>query len=73
MKEEVIKMQVGAMLRGIREKAGLSRPELGKLVGIHRNTLERYENGFDMPIATFCLICEALKTKPCKVLEGLGK
>jgi transcriptional regulator with XRE-family HTH domain len=66
-------MQVGAMLRGIREKAGLSRPELGKLVGIHRNTLERYENGFDMPIATFCLICEALKTKPCKVLEGLGK
>jgi len=40
---EVIKLDIGACLRESRKKEGLSQNELAMMVGVHRNTIARYE------------------------------
>ena len=68
-----LRLQLGGILREMREQARMSRPELGKLIGVHRNTIERYEQGFDVPVVAFVAICTALEMKPGRILDELGR
>lgn len=43
----------GAVVQALREHAGLSRQELGKLVGFSKHTVASYEMGRRMPDSTF--------------------
>jgi hypothetical protein len=58
-------------------RKGKSREWVGIQAGIHRNTVERYEKGADIPIITFIRICVALGESSAavldKVLGQLGK
>ena len=60
---------LGAELRRIRETAGLSRQQLADRSGIHRNSIERYEAGADMPVMTFIRLCVAMGESCAQTLE----
>lgn len=46
---EQINAAIGAELRGLRAKRGVSRPELSKRAGLGVSTLQRIENGERSP------------------------
>jgi transcriptional regulator with XRE-family HTH domain len=64
--------RMGAELRRIREDAGLSRQQLGERTGIHRNSIERYERGADVPIMTFVRLCVAAGASCAEILDRIG-
>jgi transcriptional regulator with XRE-family HTH domain len=53
----------------LRLKQHLSRQQVQDRTGIHRNSLERYERGCDIPIMTFVRICVALGSSCAAVLD----
>jgi transcriptional regulator with XRE-family HTH domain len=61
--------KLGGEIRRLRIEQGKSQDELGTAVGIHRNTLSRYENGTDIPVMLFVRLCVALGTHGKDVLE----
>jgi transcriptional regulator with XRE-family HTH domain len=64
--------RMGAELRHFREQAGLSRQQLGDRTGIHRNSIERYERGADVPIMTFIRLCVAMGASCGEILDRIG-
>jgi DNA-binding XRE family transcriptional regulator len=54
-----------------REAAGLTRSQLGELVGMHYDTILRLEKGERHPnLATVCDLANALELKVIALLEG---
>ena len=68
---EQFQTQLGEEIRRLREGKNKSQEQLGAEVGIHRNTLARYEAGADIPIMAFIKICLALGTHGKIVLEKI--
>jgi transcriptional regulator with XRE-family HTH domain len=66
---EEFKIQLGTEIRRLRKTKGWSQERLGARVGIHRNTLARYETGDDVPVMVFLRICTALGSHGKDVLE----
>lgn len=62
-------IQLGRELRQVREDAGLSRQQLSDRTGIHRNSIERYEAGADMPVMTFIRLCVAMGVSCPEILN----
>ena len=62
-----INAAVGAELRGLRAKRGLTRPELHKITGLGISTIQRFENGERSPdLQQLAVLLRALDT-PMKV------
>lgn len=61
--------ELGSELRRIREEAGLSRLQLEQRSGIHRNSIERYEAGADVPIMTFVRLAVAMGASCREILD----
>lgn len=58
-------------LRGLRKKKRLSQAELADLVGVHENTLRRWENGVHEPKASeLKKICEVFGITESELLSG---
>lgn len=66
---ERFQAQLGEEIRRLRVEQGKSQEELGALVGIHRNSVARYEAGADIPVMLFIRMCVALGTHGKEVLE----
>jgi transcriptional regulator with XRE-family HTH domain len=60
---------LGAAIRARRLGAGLTQEQLAVKVGLHRNSVNRYEHGDDMPIMAFVRMCVALGTHAGDVLD----
>jgi predicted transcriptional regulator len=75
--EKEFTTRLGMEIAKTRMRKGKSREWVGIQAGIHRNTVERYEKGADIPIITFMRICVALGESSAavldKVLGQLGK
>jgi transcriptional regulator with XRE-family HTH domain len=67
--KEEFQNQLGAEIRRLREAKAWSQEKLGAKVGIHRNTMARYETGDDIPVMVFLRICTALGSHGKDVLE----
>lgn len=67
--EEKFNKRLGGWLRQLRLNRELSQKELGAVVGMHRNTMARYEAGNPMPLFAFLRICEKLAVSPAEVLK----
>jgi transcriptional regulator with XRE-family HTH domain len=62
---------LGDRLRHWREKRGLTQAEVGKLTGLHRNTVARFERGILNPsVQTLARLARALEVSS-DVLLGL--
>jgi transcriptional regulator with XRE-family HTH domain len=60
--EKAINAAVGAELRGLRAKRGMSRPELSALSGLGYSTIQRIENGDRSPdLQQLARLARALK------------
>lgn len=71
MKAEQFQTELGAEIRRLREEKKWSQERLGAKIGIHRNTLARYEAGDDMPVMVFLRVCTALGSHGKDVLEKI--
>lgn len=60
---------LGAAIRARRLDKGLTQEQLAAKVGLHRNSVNRYEGGDDMPVMAFVRLCVALGTPAAEVLE----
>jgi DNA-binding Xre family transcriptional regulator len=60
--------RLGLEIATERMRKGRSRAWLGEQVGIHRNSVERFEKGADIPVVTFIRICVALGTSSGEML-----
>jgi transcriptional regulator with XRE-family HTH domain len=62
---------VGARVRALREKRGLSQQELADLVGVHLSQLSRLERGTSLPSAeTVLALARALRATTDALLRG---
>jgi transcriptional regulator with XRE-family HTH domain len=61
--------ELGEEIRRGRQKAGLSQEELGERIGLHRNSVARYEGGADIPMMVFVRLCVALGMPTKDVLD----
>lgn len=63
--------RVGTNLRRIRLKKELESSELAKMIGCHRATIIKYENGrVNIPIATLEKIADALDVTIVELVES---
>jgi transcriptional regulator with XRE-family HTH domain len=62
-------VKLGEQLQALRLQAGLSQEQLAGLTGLSRNTVYRYEAGFDIPVANFARICAALNVDAGEILN----
>jgi transcriptional regulator with XRE-family HTH domain len=69
MNQEEFQTQIGAEIRRLREAKAWTQQKLGAKVGIHRNTVARYETGDDIPVVVFLRMCTALGSHGKDVLE----
>lgn len=69
--EKEFREALGEEIRRRRERREWSQQELADKVGIHRNTLFRYEGGADMPVIVCMRICGALGAPMIEVLEAV--
>jgi transcriptional regulator with XRE-family HTH domain len=60
---------LGREIKARRKAKKLSRNKLATLSQMHRNTLNRYEDGDDIPMLSFLRICAALQVYPGDVLR----
>jgi DNA-binding XRE family transcriptional regulator len=68
-REEDFQTQLGDEIRRLRTEKGWSQEQLGEKVGIHRNSVARYEAGADIPVMLFVRMCVALGTHGKDVLD----
>ena len=60
---------LGERVRELREQAGYSAAELGRVVGISQSQISRVENGKQMPLYTLLMeLADALGTTPDDLL-----
>ena len=71
MNQQEFQTALGEEIRRLREAKNFSREKLSGKIGIHRNTLERYELGADIPVMVFFRLCIALGTRVKDVLERI--
>ncbi|HYI12669.1 MAG TPA: helix-turn-helix domain-containing protein [Thermoanaerobaculia bacterium] len=57
-------------IREARERAGLSLRKLARILGIHRNTVQHFENGGDIDVDDLCRIIRQLRIRRI-TLEGV--
>lgn len=69
--QEDFQTRLGDEIRRLREKKGWSQEYLGTRVGIHRNSVMRYEAGADIPVMVFLRTCLALGSHGKDVLERI--
>ena len=61
---------IGARLEAARISARKSQGQLGAIVGVHRNTVSRWEQGHcDIDAVTLYMICCALDVSPLAILR----
>ena len=61
--------RLGSWLKQLRLNNKLSQTELSERLGVHRNTLARYEAGTTLPLYVFLRICKVLDRPPAEVLK----
>ena len=67
-----IATKVGSRLRNCRENAGLSRSEVGRLMGVSFQQVQKYETGLNqLSVSRLLQFCGALGTSPHNVLDEL--
>jgi transcriptional regulator with XRE-family HTH domain len=64
-------VELGEQIKRRRMRAGLSQEDLALRVGLHRNSVSRYEAGADIPMLVFVRMCVALGTHVKDVLEDV--
>lgn len=68
-KEAQFNARLAGWLKQLRVNRELTQLELAKKIGVHRNTVARYETGNGMPLFVFLRICECLETPTAQVLK----
>jgi len=61
--------ELGREIRQARVEKRMSQEELAGRVGLHRNSVARYEAGADIPIMIFVRLCLALEIHAKEVLD----
>lgn len=53
-------MHTGQVIKQLRERAGMTQTELGKILGVNKSTIQKYENGMvqNLKIRTIRTLCE---------------
>lgn len=64
--------QIGALLRDLREKKGLTQTELARKAGISRPRYQKYEDGVNtITMEMFMLLCKAMDADPYTALARI--
>ena len=62
--------QIGALLKELREKRGLTQVELARKAGISRPRYQKYEDGTNtITMEMFVILCKALDVDPRDTLD----
>lgn len=61
--------ELGGEIRQARLDKGMSQEDLAGRVGLHRNSVARYEAGADIPIMIFVRLCVAMGLHAKEVLD----
>jgi transcriptional regulator with XRE-family HTH domain len=70
---EAIRVQFGRNLRRMRSLAGLSQAELGGLLGVSFQQVQKYESGQDnVTLPTLCRLKASLGCELADLLAGVG-
>jgi len=69
--QEKFQRKLGREICRLRLKQNKTQEQLAGEIGIHRNSLARYEAGADVPVIVFYRICNALGTHAKDVLEKI--
>lgn len=65
---------VGSRLKALRKSAGLSQTELGKLVGVTFQQIQKYERGTNrIGASRLWSFCQVLKVKPAYFFDGVDE
>ncbi|MCO5090700.1 helix-turn-helix transcriptional regulator [Bosea sp. (in: a-proteobacteria)] len=71
---EGINRHIGARLRLLRKKRGLSQADLGTILGVSFQQMGNYEKGRDrLSAAALFLLARFLETSPAAFFEGLSR
>lgn len=63
---------IGETLRGLREEARITQPELAAMMNVHTNTVYNWERGQgSISMAQFYRACHALKRNAAEVLATI--
>jgi transcriptional regulator with XRE-family HTH domain len=62
--EQRFEAEIGHAIQRKREALGMDQAELGNRVGVHANTIWRWENGESLSYWMFLRICDALGVQP---------
>lgn len=74
MENEAIDLpKLGKELKRLRLKKGKSQGEVAESLGIHRNSVSRYEAGSDMPAMLFLRLLVVLDGNIPEILERILK
>jgi transcriptional regulator with XRE-family HTH domain len=68
VRTEEFNIEVGEALTTLRRCARISQIEMGKRLGIHRNSVRRYERGEGISALLFVKVCEATQSEPGVIL-----
>jgi len=68
-KEEQFTWRTANWLKQLRLNKKISQAEMGEMIGVHRNTMARYEAGAAIPLYVFLRICEKFEVGPEEVLK----
>ena len=65
-------MDVGSLIKSARLAKGLTQEELGRIVGVQKYAIAKYENGRVVNIkrSTLLKLAVALEIKPSSLIEG---
>ena len=62
-------MNIGLRIKSLRESNGLTQEELGKVIGVNKATVNRYETGvIDIKRTVAIKLAEALNTSPAYLM-----
>lgn len=69
MRDSKWRYDFGTRLYHARVAKGMSQKDLGKLIGLHKNTISTYEMGYHEPtLHNFARMCDALKMSADELL-----
>lgn len=62
--------EIGRKIESKREQRGLTQTQVGDAVGVHRNSIYRWEAGTEMSLFDFLRVCNALSMPHTMMLPG---
>jgi transcriptional regulator with XRE-family HTH domain len=71
-KTTAVDVEIGQRLRDMRQLAGMSQSEVGAMIGVSFQQIQKYEAGKNrISVAAMIFIADRFKVSPASILKGI--